>query len=151
MVVKLSRPAVPRVVRASLLKPVSDIGYSTPVTIGTGCFPRCLRLLSAAEFKAVFADANKVGDKYLTLLARMNERGHPRLGMAISRKSVRRAVARNRIKRQLREYVRLHQEEIGSLDLVVLCKPGVEKLDKRAIRDSINACFERLAKRSKTT
>jgi ribonuclease P protein component len=113
----------------------------------TAGFPRNLRLLKAAEFKAVFANACKSGDGNITLLARANGMEHPRLGMAISRKSVRLAVGRNRIKRQLREYLRLHQDQIGGFDLVVLCRSGVNQLDKQALRQAIENCFIKLSQR----
>lgn len=136
-----------RAVHASLPEQVQDFGSGAPAAIGSGRFPRNLRLLSAADFKAVFSDACKAGDSHFTLLARSNGLDHPRLGMAISRKAVRRAVARNRIKRQLREYLRLHQTEIGGFDLVILCRPGVDKLDKQTLRQRISACFSRLSER----
>ncbi|MBE0509527.1 MAG: ribonuclease P protein component [Chromatiales bacterium] len=115
------------------------------------CFPRRLRLLSATDFKQVFASACKAGNPHLTILVRANGLAYPRLGMAISRKAVRRAVARNRIKRQLREYFRHHQQQIGNFDLVILCKPGIDKLDKAALRDSVANCFAYMFKRCKPT
>jgi ribonuclease P protein component len=113
------------------------------------CFPRRLRLLSATDFKQVFASACKAGNPHLTILVRENGLGHPRLGMAISRKVVRRAVARNRIKRQLREYFRHHQQALGDMDLVILCKPGIDKLDKSGLRDTVSACFDYMLRRCK--
>ncbi|MFU8837497.1 MAG: ribonuclease P protein component [Thiohalomonadaceae bacterium] len=110
-----------------------------------------MRLLSATDFKQVFASACKAGNPHLTILVRANGLAYPRLGMAISRKAVRRAVARNRIKRQLREYFRHHQQQIGNFDLVILCKPGIDKLDKAALRDSVANCFAYMFKRCKPT
>lgn len=137
---------MPRAVLASLPNQDSDNGCASSSHMTAG-FPRSLRLLKAAEFKAVFANACKSGDGNITLLARANGMEHPRLGMAISRKSVRLAVGRNRIKRQLREYLRLHQDQIGGFDLVVLCRSGVNQLDKQALRQAIENCFIKLSQR----
>lgn len=122
---------------------------STPETISTGRFTRSARLLSPAEFKRVFSRARKYGLSHLTILVRANDLGYPRLGLAISRKHVKRAVGRNRIKRQIRESFRLHQDILGGCDVVVLGKPGVDKLDRRTLRALIDPSWQELAKRCK--
>jgi len=122
---------------------------STPEEQSTGRFTRSVRLLSPAEFKRVFSGACKVGGRFLTVLARANDLGHPRLGMAISRKHVKAAVGRNLIKRQVRESFRLHQATIGNFDVVILGKPGVDKLTRREIRALIDEYWQELAKRCK--
>lgn len=121
----------------------------TPEEESTGRFTRSVRLLSPAEFKRVFSGACKVGGRYLTLLARANDLGHPRLGLAISRKHVKTAVGRNLIKRQARESFRLHQATIGNFDVVILGKPGVDKLSRRELRSLIDEYWQELAKRCK--
>ena len=48
-----------------------------------------------------------------------NNLAHPRLGLIIAGKVVRRAVGRNRVKRLLREVFRARQQDLVGLDLVV--------------------------------
>ena len=60
---------------------------------------RSHKLLTAENYTFVFSDAKRFGNKSLTVLARPNNIGHPRLGLAISKKSAKRAVDRNRIKK----------------------------------------------------
>lgn len=127
---------------------VSTAG-STPEKTSTGRFTRSARLLSPAEFKRVFSGACKVGGPYLTLLACANDLGHPRLGLAISRKHVKTAVGRNLIKRQVRESFRHHQATIGDFDVVILGKPGVGKLSRQELRTLIDGYWQELAKRCK--
>lgn len=114
---------------------------------GSESFTRDLRLLKPEQFKRVFAKACKLGGKHLTLLARKNDLSHPRLGLAISRKHVKTAVGRNRIKRQIRESFRLHQAIIGGFDVVVLAKPGVQKLSRQQLRALLNEYWQELAVR----
>lgn len=124
---------------------------SSPDERVTGRFTRSARLLSPAEFKSVFSSAFKVGGRYLTLLARANNLGHPRMGLAISRKHVKTAVGRNRIKRQARESFRLHQATIGGFDIVILSKPGVDRLARHELRAMFDGFWQELAKRCKSS
>ncbi len=112
-----------------------------------GDFSRQLRLLKPAEFKQVFSDACRVGSKHLTMLAIRNQLGHPRLGLAISKKNVKHAVKRNLVKRQLRESFRLHQAIIGDFDVVVLARPGIDKLSRSELREQIEHCWQKIARK----
>ena len=97
-------------------------------------FTRCQRLLLPREYKAVF-DGNtlKVSHPSLLLLVRVTGATSPaRLGLVIAKKHVRLAVQRNRVKRQLRESFRRHQQVLVGLDIVVLARPGLGKLDNGA-------------------
>jgi ribonuclease P protein component len=82
-------------------------------------FPKRMRLLRASEFERVFAARSSAGDAWVVLYGAVNELGHPRLGLTVSRK-VGGAVARNRWKRLLREAFRLKQHELPSLDLICI-------------------------------
>lgn len=59
-----------------------------------------------------------------------NQLAHPRLGLIVAGKVVRRAVGRNRVKRLLREVFRARQQELAGLDLVVRLRrpPAAETL-----------------------
>ncbi len=70
---------------------------------------RELKLLTAENYQNVFAKAERFGNRSFTVLARENGLDYPRLGLAISKKCAKRAVDRNRIKRQFRESFRLNQ------------------------------------------
>jgi len=126
-----------------------DTAESTPLPKGTGRFNRSLRILNSADYKHVFANPCKLGDTYLTLLAKRNHLDHPRLGLAISRKNVKTAVGRNRIKRQIRESFRLHLDIIGNFDVVVMAKPAAAKADRRQLRAKLDKHWRELAERCK--
>jgi ribonuclease P protein component len=67
-----------------------------------------------------------------------NQLGHPRLGITASRK-VGKAVARQRLKRRIREIYRRWQErsQLPALDLVVHLKPGAGESDFPALKKEL--------------
>lgn len=80
------------------------------------------------------------------MLAISNDRNNPRLGLVISRKAARTAVARNRIKRLVRESFRHEQQKLGNLDIVVIGRPGIARQTNRAIAESLDKLWKKLIK-----
>lgn len=85
--------------------------------------PRVASLGGKASFDRVFAAGHRRGSRYFRLVACENGLGHARLGMAVGRRVDRRAVVRNRLRRQIREAFRLHWHALPGLDLVVTARP----------------------------
>lgn len=84
------------------------------------------------QFEACYDEGKKLYTKHFVLFIRprpFNEKG-TRLGLTVSRK-VGCAVVRNRVKRLLREYFRLQQNEFSApLDIVIIPK---RKLNVRGL------------------
>jgi len=83
----------------------------------------------------------------MTLLATGNRCGHPRLGMALSRKVVHNAVTRNRIKRVMRESFRHWQTRLGTLDIVLLGRPGIAAQSGKTLDAALEKLWEQLIER----
>jgi ribonuclease P protein component len=107
-------------------------------------FPRSSRLTQSLEFERVFAEPQRVSNKAFTLLARNNEIGYARLGMAISKKCAARAVQRNRIKRQARETFRMKRGDLADLDIIVLCRPAAATMSRTALKSALEQLWNRL-------
>ena len=108
-------------------------------------FRKANRLLNAAAFGRVFKQATRSGDKWFTVLCRDNSMDIARLGLAISKKKCRRAAARNRIKRIVRESFRQHQDELAGLDVVVLNQAVTPSGSNRELFDSLARHWRRCA------
>ena len=104
------------------------------------------RLLKASEFNRVFDKAVRSSDQYFTVLARQNDIGFPRLGLAISKKRARLAVTRNRLKRIIRESFRQKQLEICCADYVVLAGPRSSSANNSRLIHSLDKHWQKLNK-----
>ena len=80
------------------------------------------------------------------MLAAPNMLAHPRLGLAISRKVAKTAVARNRIKRIVRESFRTHRGRLDALDIVVLARPGLAERSNKELATALKTLWTRLNK-----
>ncbi len=110
-------------------------------------FPPQLRLKKPAEYKKVFAKPVKSSDQYFTLLAIRNDFDHPRLGLAIAKKNIRKAVQRNVIKRTVRENFRMKQQDLGNIDIVVLARREAVDAPPDLLRKSLERHWLKLVSR----
>jgi ribonuclease P protein component len=74
---------------------------------GTSAPKNCARLKKRAEFLAVRAGEKRRGPLFLMEVLARGDDGPPRVGYTVTKK-VGNAVVRNRVRRRLREAVRLH-------------------------------------------
>ena len=118
--------------------------------MGSVTYSRKLRLLTPSHFEYVFSHAVAAPNPDLTLLARRNELNHPRVGITVAKKNVRRACDRNRLKRLIRESFRLNQHNMPNIDIVVVVKKGLNVRDNQAIHTLLNKQWIKLSKRCKT-
>ena len=66
---------------------------------------------------------------------------HARLGIIAGRKSLPRAVDRNRCKRLVREVFRATLPMLAALDVVVLCRGAIARRERAAGREELAALF----------
>jgi ribonuclease P protein component len=110
-------------------------------------FPPTKRLRNRAAFTRVFRRNIRSADELFTVLVRPGDSGHARLGLAISVRAAGGAVARNRIKRLVRESFRQRQDRLPAADIVVMARPGIASWDNAGIRASLERHWERITQR----
>ncbi|MCL5668931.1 MAG: ribonuclease P protein component [Gammaproteobacteria bacterium] len=112
--------------------------------------PRSHRLNQPEQYRRVFENPCRAGDDTLQIVARRNECGYARLGLAVSKAAIKSAAARNRVKRVAREFFRLHRDELGNLDCVVLARRGADQKTRRQLRDTLHKLWPQLARCKKS-
>jgi ribonuclease P protein component len=99
------------------------------------------RLSRSADFERVYRKGKSVASRYAVLyyFDRDEEQGEaaPRLGVSVSRK-VGGAVARNQVKRTLKEVFRASQEQLApGFDYVIIARTGLaEYIEKSQFSDT---------------
>lgn len=113
-----------------------DLNNPALFDLSSNTFPKAFRLLTPKEFQHVFADAEKFANRHWTLIVRPNQKPYPRMGLAIAKKQLNRAVWRNRIKRLARELFRQHKQALSGYDIVVLGRRGMQEIDNATLNKS---------------
>ena len=127
----------------------AEAGISTPDPAPRLRLPRRCRLARKRDFDAVFRTGVAIGDEWFVFHARPNDLGHPRLGLAVSRRHGD-APTRNRIKRRLREAFRLDLPGWTlALDVVVIPRPGAAHVSVAEMREAFVRFQERAARRGR--
>ena len=91
------------------------------------------KLLRKADFDAVYRNGKRRSSSYFTVFLKANGLPHSRFGFSIKR-ALGGAVVRNRMRRRVREIVRLHREEISAgWDFVIHPKANVAKAEFAAL------------------
>lgn len=113
------------------------------------CFPRQSRLLNAGDYQSVFNDtSSKVYAGEFLLLAHKRDSGEARLGLIVAKKTDKRAVGRNRIKRLVRDSFRHQKEHLEGLDIIFLARQGIKDLDNTALHKRLDKAWCQLAKKA---
>lgn len=106
--------------------------------------PRANRLKKKKDFERVFKKGRSFKEDFLYLKIRENNLKSSRFGFMVSKKFSKKATTRNKIKRRLRELIRIKLPKIKKgIDGVIIIIPGLEATDFHQLEDIINKLFKK--------
>lgn len=88
-----------------------------------------------------------MGDALFLMQGVENGRESARLGMAVGARVAGGAVERNRIRRLVREFFRLHRQELPAVDLFVSAREGAKSATNAEIRASLGRLWQEIGTR----
>ncbi len=98
------------------------------------------------SLRYVYSNGKAVRSQLFTVKYVPNtRRTHPRFSVVVSKKVIKSAVGRNRIRRRLYEYLRTHTERLnGTYDIVVICTSSeLRTLPYNEISSQLTQLFEK--------
>jgi ribonuclease P protein component len=105
--------------------------------------PWAARLRRRREFLLVQQRGTRLYAGDVLVLALDSGFGRPRIGITVSSK-IGNAVARNRVKRWVREAFRAVQTDLPAVDLVVIARPGAPRMGLDGIRRALAVSRDKL-------
>jgi ribonuclease P protein component len=107
-------------------------------------FNKSFRLLCARDYDVVFQKAIKINHPLASIYARPNTLSHARLGLLVSKKAMKKAVARNRIKRLVRESFRANVSKIKAYDIIFIARSKIEPVDNKQVFSTLSELWTHL-------
>ena len=102
------------------------------------------RLKKKKDFDVVFKKGKGFREGFLSTKIIANELGYSRFGLVVGQKVSKKAVMRNKIKRRLREVIRVELPDIKQgMDVVLIALPEIAKKDFYETRKATKKIFIR--------
>lgn len=103
-------------------------------------------LRKADEISSVFDFKCRVSSAHFIALVKPNKLTYPRLVVMVAKKTSRRAVQRNYMRRVIREYFRKTKQDIAQIDIVIRVTKSFKKQENATINQEIAVIFSKLVK-----
>lgn len=106
--------------------------------------PKKYRLTKKDDFDEIHRKGRFFGERFIAIKSLKNNLSYPRFGFLVGIKVSKKATVRNRVKRRIRESVRLKLDEIKpGFDIIVLTKPEIANKEYSEIDEAIQKIFKK--------
>jgi len=103
------------------------------------------RLKKKKDFEKLFKEGKSFREKFLVLKVNKNNLNNNRFGFIVSKKVSKKAVVRNKIKRQLREIVRKEIKNYQKgFDIAVIVLPSIALKDFKEINQVLRSTLKKI-------
>lgn len=106
------------------------------------------RIHATAEFHQVYLRGWRLSGRYYLLYYRDNNFNHPRFGVVASRKSLKKAIMRNRVRRIAKENFRLKKGHLHPMDIIFIAKSQSREASKKELHECIDQLLNQLIMKS---
>lgn len=111
-------------------------------------FARKYRLTTKADYTAVFNDQQKICSGWFLALYKKNQQTYARLGLIVGKHIVRKATARNVVKRAIREGFRVRKSQMKGFDIIIMARKGCKPADSTRLQKELDTLWQGLSKAS---
>ena len=111
----------------------------------TGKFVKSNRIVKLEDYRQVFKSSCRSVDDTFLVIAKKNDLKRARLGLAISKKNINKAVSRNNIKRAIRESFRYHKNILKGIDVVVVVHRKQTTINTKIINKSLGVHWKNIS------
>ena len=102
-------------------------------------------IVKKEDFESVFKKGKFIGGVFVSLRAKKTNLGYVRLGILVGHKISKKAVVRNKIKRQLRAVVRGYiLESKAGVDVVVMPRQEIVNKKFKEIKEELDKLFKKV-------
>lgn len=103
------------------------------------------RITNPKDFERINKTGKQIGNQYIIIKFLKNELDYSRIGFIISNRISKKAVERNKIKRQLREISRLSFDQIpAGYDIVVYVKTKILTIDFGELQKTTLSTYKKI-------
>lgn len=107
--------------------------------------PKENRLTHKKDFDKIFKEGKGFFAGSIGIKSAPNDFVYSRFGIIVSNKVSKKAVVRNKLRRQIREIIRLNLKNIkNGMDVAIICNPGLEKKEYKEIENELLQILKRV-------
>jgi len=107
-------------------------------------YPANIRIKKRSEFVHLQEQGKKLHNRNILVIFEPTSLPESRFGIVVTRKINQRATARNRIKRRIREILRLNRSRLrSSFDILIIARRGIESCTYKEIEEQILGSLRR--------
>lgn len=102
------------------------------------------RLKNKRDFDEVYKKGRKAASRFFLMKVIQNQKNVSRIGFVVSKKTVSKIVFRNKLKRRMREVIKLFETETEKgYDIILVAKPGAYPREYMEIKKDIEELFKK--------